>query len=121
MSLSVMLDLVLFFVCLIFGLAISMDTNFFAFGYAVGAYLFYVSLKFSTFCPKCEKFLCFKKIGSETLSRDVIQEIKYEKDGNGIERQKIYHYAVGERKHYYKCSKCGYKDTRIGKYKEQIK
>lgn len=100
-----------------------MDHNFLAFTYAVLPYMLYVGLKFSTFCPKCEKFLCFKKIRQETLSRDVIQEIKYEKDGNGIERQKIYHYAVGKRRHYYKCKRllCGHEGTKLSTYKEQIK
>lgn len=76
--------------------------------------------KYSSLCPRCKEF-CYHNIKSEDLSRDVISEIKYEKDNKGIERQKIYNYTVGKRKYYYKCKNCSYESTRVGEYKDQIK
>ncbi|ETD23260.1 hypothetical protein [Helicobacter macacae] len=70
----------------------------------------------STKCPKCKKYLCFKEYKHEDLSRDVVsKKVKDNELGTKLE-----HYAVGKRKHYYECDKCGYESTSIRDYKDKI-
>lgn len=71
----------------------------------------------STKCPKCKKYLCFVEYKTEDLSRDVVS--KKVKD-NELGGTKLEHYAVGKRKHYYRCNKCGYESTSIEDYKDKI-
>lgn len=68
-------------------------------------------------CPKCKKYECFTTHKTEVLSRDVIS--KKVKD-NELGGTKLEHYAVGKRKHYYKCNECGYESTSIKDYKDKI-
>lgn len=67
-------------------------------------------------CPKCKKYECFTAHKTEDLSRDVVSKrVKDNELGTKLE-----HYAVGKRKHYYKCNKCGYESTSIKDYKDKI-
>lgn len=70
----------------------------------------------TTKCPNCKKYLCFEKYKHEDLSRDVIsKKVKDKELGTKLE-----HYAVGKRKHYYRCNECGYESTSIKDYKDKI-
>lgn len=72
---------------------------------------------FSSKCPKCKKYFCYGEYKHEDLSRDVVS--KKVKD-NELGGTKLEHYAVGKRKYYYKCNKCGYESTSIKDYKDKI-
>lgn len=73
----------------------------------------------STKCPKCKKYLCFEEYKTEVLSRDVIS--KKVKD-NELGGTKLEYYAVGKKKHYYRCNSiiCRHESTSISNYKEKI-
>lgn len=73
----------------------------------------------SSKCPKCGKYLCFGEYKHEDLSRDVVS--KKVKD-NELGGTKLEHYAIGKRKHYYRCSNilCRYESTSIKDYKDKI-
>lgn len=86
------------------------------FVFVVGVFICGSILATKDYCPKCKKYLCFKEYEREVLSRDVLQ--KYERDSKGYTQ--IAHYAVGKRKHYYKCNSCGHESTSIKDYKEKI-
>lgn len=71
---------------------------------------------FSSKCPECKKYLCYGEYKHEDLSRDVVsKKVKDKELGTKLE-----HYAVGKRKHYYKCNECGYESTSIKDYKDKI-
>lgn len=84
-------------------------------GFFIVVLIFLFSI-LSTKCPKCKKYECFTTHKTEDLSRDVVSKrVKDKELGTQLE-----HYAVGKRKHYYKCNKCGYKSTSIKDYKDKI-
>lgn len=87
----------------------------FCFSYIVGLLVgFYYLL--AKKCPECKKYGCFWEYGREDLSREVVsKKVKDKELGT-----KLGHYAVGKRKHYYKCNKCGYESTSIKDYKDKI-
>ena len=82
----------------------------------IGVFLFHLFNIFDAKCPKCKKYECFSTYKSEDLSRDVVSKrVKDKELGTKLE-----HYAVGKRKHYYRCNKCGYESTSIKDYKDKI-
>ena len=83
------------------------------------SFLFLLFALPSTKCPKCRKYLCFYEYKHEDLSRDVVS--KKVKD-NELGGTKLEHYAVGKRKHYYRCDNilCRYESTSIKDYKDKI-
>lgn len=94
----------------------SENTSGIGFYVLIAVILFGLVKIWSSRCPKCKKYFCFYEYKHEYLSRDVVsKKVKDDKLGTNLE-----HYAVGKRKHYEKCDKCGYESTYISDYKDKI-
>lgn len=85
--------------------------------FVVGVFICGFFMARNKYCPNCKKYLCFEEYECEVLSRDVVS--KKVKD-NELGGTKLEYYAIGKRKHYYKCNCCGYESTSIKDYKDKI-
>lgn len=95
----------------------SEDTSGIGFYVLIAVILYGLYVILSAMCPKCKKYFCYGEYKHEDLSRDVVS--KKVKD-NELGGTKLEHYAIGKRKHYYRCDKCGYESTSIKDYKDKI-